>query len=105
MRFNDMELIGVGVGSLVLFLFAGDWLIPVSILTLWACLKLTSTGDRLYVLPLAMTFQWSQTSLGVFYQGLTGRTVPAIELSDYRPMVLIGSLRAFWRCPPASKRA
>ena len=89
MRFNDMELIGVGVGSLVLFLFAGDWLIPVSILTLWACLKLTSTGDRLYVLPLAMTFQWSQTSLGVFYQGLTGRTVPAIELSDYRPMVLI----------------
>ena len=37
-----------------------------------------------------MTFQWSQTSLGVFYHGLTGRTVPAIELSDYRPMVLIG---------------
>ena len=37
-----------------------------------------------------MTFQWSQTSLGVFYRGLTGRTLPAIELSDYRPMVLIG---------------
>jgi hypothetical protein len=90
MRFNDMELIGVGVGSLVLFLFAADWLVPVSILALWACLKLTSTGDRLFVLPLAMTFQWSQTSLGVFYHGLTGRTVQAIELSDYRPMVLIG---------------
>ena len=89
MRFNDVELIGVGVGSLVLFLFAGDWLVPVSILALWLCVKLTATGDRLYVLPLAMAFQWSQTCLGVFYQGLTGRTVPAIELSDYRPMVLI----------------
>ena len=90
MRFSDIELIGVGVGSLVLFLFSGDWLVLVSILTLWLCLKLSSTGDRLYVLPLAMTFQWSQTSLGVFYNGLTGRKLPAIELSDYRPMVLIG---------------
>jgi len=90
MRFSDMELVGVGAGSLVLFLFAGDWLPPLSILTLWLCVKLASTGDRLYVLPIAMTFQWSQTSLGIFYQVLTGRTVPAIELSDYRPMVLIG---------------
>jgi len=90
MRCNDMELVGVGLGSLVLFLFAGDWLLPVSIVTLWMCLKLTATGDRLYVLGLAMTFQWSQTSLGVFYHGLTGRTVPAIVSSDYRPMVLIG---------------
>jgi hypothetical protein len=90
MRFSDMEIIGVGVGSLVLFLFTGDWLALVSLLTLWLCLKLSSTGDRLYVLPLAMTFQWSQTSLGVFYNGLTGQKLPAIELSDYRPMVLIG---------------
>ena len=90
MRFSDIEIIGVAAGSLVLFLFSGDWLVLVSILTLWLCLKLSSTGDRLYVLPLAMTFQWSQTSLGVFYNGLTGRQLPAIELSDYRPMVLIG---------------
>jgi hypothetical protein len=90
MRVNDLELIGVGVGSMVLFLFAGDWLVPASMLTLWACVKLSVTGDRLYVLPVAVTFQWSQTSLGVFYHGLTGRTVPAIELSDYRPMVVIG---------------
>jgi hypothetical protein len=90
MRFSDLEIIGVAVGSLVLFLFSGDWLVLVSILTLWLCLKLSTTGDRLYVLPLAMTFQWSQTSLGVFYNGLTGRQLPAIELSDYRPMVLIG---------------
>jgi hypothetical protein len=90
MRFSDVELVGVGVGSLVLFLLSSDWLVLVSMLTLWMCLKLASTGDRLYVLPLAMTFQWSQTSLGVFYHGLTGRPLPAIESSDYRPMVLIG---------------
>jgi len=52
--------------------------------------KLVSVGNRLYVLPLAFTFHWNQTSLGVFYNGLTGRALTAIDGSDYRPMVLIG---------------
>jgi hypothetical protein len=89
MRYNELELVGVGVGCLVLYVFGGDWLLIASVLTLWTCLKLTATDDRLYVLPLAMMFQWSQTSLGLFYFHLTGRTLPAITASDYRPMVLI----------------
>ena len=56
--------------------------------TLWACLKLTSTGDRLYVLPLAIDVPVvADAASGVFYHGLTGRKVPAISGSDYRPMV------------------
>jgi hypothetical protein len=89
MRLNDLELIGVGVGALVLYVWAGDWLMPLCALTLWVCLRLTQTHDRLYVLPLAVAFQWSQTSLGVFYNGFTGRELMAISGSDYRPMVVI----------------
>jgi uncharacterized membrane protein len=90
MRVNDLELIGFGVGALVAYLWTGDWLIPASMLVLWLCIKLVSTDDRLYVLPLALTFQWSQTTLGLFYYDFSGRTVPAIDSSDYRPMVFIG---------------
>jgi hypothetical protein len=89
MRLNDLELIGVAVVAFVLFVWAGDWLMPVCALTLWTCLRLTQTHDRLYVLPLAVAFQWSQTSLGVFYNGFTGRKLMAISGSDYRPMVVI----------------
>ena len=88
-RSDNLELVGVGVGCLVLYVFAGDWLLVFSMLVLWACLKLTSTDDRLYVLPLAITFQWSQTSLGLIYLAASGRKVPAITGSDYRPMMLI----------------
>jgi type IV secretory pathway VirB3-like protein len=89
MRLSDLELIGVGLGAFVLYVWAGDWLLPACAITLWACLRLTQTHDRLYVLPLAVAFQWSQTSLGVFYNGFTGRPLMAISGSDYRPMVLI----------------
>lgn len=90
MRLSDLELIGVGVTAFVLFVWAGDWLMPACAVTLWACLRLTQTHDRLYVLPAAIAFQWSQTSLGVFYNGFTGRKLLAISGSDYRPMVVIG---------------
>jgi len=89
MRFSEIELISYGAIAFVVGLFANDWIAGASILTLFVGVKLVSTGDRLYVLPMAFTFHWMQTSLGVLYLGLTGRTVPTVELSDYRPMVLI----------------
>jgi len=87
MRFADIELIAVGLVGATVFFAVGDWLPVLSLLTLWLCIKLTTTNDRVYALPLALTFHWTQTSLGVFYNGLTGRQVPAIYSSDYRPMV------------------
>jgi hypothetical protein len=90
MRFSDLELVGVTLGTFVTYYICDDWIGPAAVLALWLCIKLVSTHDRLYVLPLALTFQWTQVTLGVFYRALTGREVPAHYNSDYRPMVLIG---------------
>lgn len=90
MRFKDLELILVGLATVVAYIVTDDWLPSVALLTLWLCLKLVATHDRLFSLPMALTFQWSQATLGVFYLGLTGRSVPAVYASNYRPMVLIG---------------
>jgi hypothetical protein len=90
MRINDRELMWAGLAALVVGLATNDWLASASLLTVLICVKLTWTGDGLFVLPLAVAFHWMETSLGVFYNGFTGRTLNTIELSDYRPMVLIG---------------
>jgi len=89
MRFADIELVAVGLVGATVYFAMGDWLAVLSLATLYLCVKLTMTNDQVFALPLAMAFQWSQTSLGVFYNGITGRTVPAIYSSDYRPMVML----------------
>jgi len=89
MRFADLELVAVGLTTFIAYAVIDDALAAAAVVVLWLCLKLTATHDRVYALPLAMCFHWSQTSLGVFYLGLTGRTVPAIYSSNYRPMVLL----------------
>ena len=89
MRTNDLELIGIAVIALVAGLAAGDWLAGASVLALMVCLKLVWTDDGLFVLPIALSFHWMQGSLGVMYFAVTGRSLPAIDSSDYRPMVLI----------------
>ena len=91
MRFSDLELIGVGLGTFTIWYLCDDWMAPAAVLVLWLCIKLVSTGDRLYVLPLALSFQWTQCTLGIFYKPLTGHEVQAHDASDYRPMVLIGT--------------
>jgi hypothetical protein len=89
MRFADLELLGVGLAAGVSFLFLDDWLAAAAIVVLWMAIKLTSTHDHVFALPMAMCFQWSQTCLGLLYHDVTGRSVPAITNSDYRPMVLL----------------
>lgn len=68
----------------------GHWLAGVAtavLLVVWALLR-SEEGPP--VLALAVTTQWLQVSGGVFYSGLTGRTLPAIEGSEYEPTVLMG---------------
>jgi hypothetical protein len=60
------------------------------VLVLWAAWRYLPADDGPPILAMAFTFQWVQVTIGVFYHGITGRTLDAIELSDYRPMVLIG---------------
>jgi hypothetical protein len=90
MRFFDAELLTYGGIAVLVGLIADDWLTGASILTLLVGVKLVSTRDGLFVFPLAFTFHWMQTSIGLLYLTIAGRAVPTVELSDYRPMVLVG---------------
>jgi hypothetical protein len=89
MRITDLDLILLGVAGLLAGLVCGDWLAGAAAMTLLICARLVWTGDNLFVLPMALAFHWMQGTIGVFYLGLTGREVPAVYDSDYRPMVLI----------------
>jgi hypothetical protein len=90
MRFSEIQLLTYAGVAFLVGLFADDWIAGASILTLIVGVRLVSTDDHLFVLPMAFTFHWLQTSIGVMYLGFAGRAVPTVELSDYRPMVLVG---------------
>jgi hypothetical protein len=89
MRISDLDLIALGAAGLLAGIVTGDWLTGVSIMTLMICVRLVRTDDRLFVLPIAVSFQWMQGNIGLIYLGLTGREVTAIYDSDWRPMVMI----------------
>lgn len=90
MRLSHSELLSVTLVTAVGWLYADDWLIGASILVLWLIWKLTATRDGMFVVPMALTFQWVQSTIGLFYLDFFGRSVAAIDRSDWRPMVMIG---------------
>jgi hypothetical protein len=78
-------IIGCGIAWMVI----DDWLAPVALFLLWAIWRLLPATEGPPTLAMALSFQWTQAAIGVFYHGLTGRPMEAIEKSDYRPMVLM----------------
>jgi hypothetical protein len=90
MRLSYTELLGVTLITVLGTLYSDDALLGASIVVLWLIWKLTMTHDGMFVVPMALTFQWAQSTLGLFYLGFFGRSVEAIDRSDYRPMVMIG---------------
>jgi hypothetical protein len=90
MRLNFRELLSVTLITVSGALYTDDWLIGASILVLWLIWKLTMTRDGMFVVPMALTFQWVQSTIGLFYLDFFGRSVDAIQRSDWRPMVMIG---------------
>lgn len=68
----------------------GDWLAPLATLLLIAIWRYLRSEEGPPVLALALTFQWAQTAIGLYYHGITGRPLEAILFSDYRTMVLLG---------------
>jgi hypothetical protein len=90
MRLNHVELFAVTLITAFAALYTDDVLIGASIIVLWLIWKLTMTHDGMFVVPLALTFQWVQSTLGLFYLDFFGRSVDAVNRSDYRPMVMIG---------------
>ena len=84
------EAVVGGALCLAAWYFARDWIAGLAVLVLWAGWRYLPHEDGPPVLAMAFTFQWLQVTIGLFYFGITGRSLEAVELSDYRPMVLIG---------------
>jgi hypothetical protein len=88
-RSNRVWLAAAAVMSLAAYV-VDDWIAPVAVGVLWLAWHNLRDDDGLPILPMAITFQWVQVTLGVWYHALTGRPLATMILSDYRPMVLIG---------------
>ncbi len=82
--------IALGLASAGVWFLAEDWIPAVALWVLCAGWRYLPTGDGPPVLPMAFTFQWMQVTLGLYYYAFTGYQSPAMVLSDYRAMVLIG---------------
>jgi hypothetical protein len=83
-------MVVAGVVTMIVATYAcGHWLAGLAVGVLLAGWRLLRTPDAPPVLALAFTFQWVQVALGVFYMGLTGAALPAVD-TDWETMVLIG---------------
>jgi hypothetical protein len=82
-------LINAAMVGISIYLF-GHWVAGVAVAVLILIWKLLPQGEGPPVLALALTAQWVQISIGVFYVGLTGRELEATINSEWVPMVLIG---------------
>ena len=67
-----------------------DWIAMPAMVILWLAWKYLRDNDGLPILSMAMTFQWVQVTVGIGYFAATGRRLATMDISDYRPMVLIG---------------
>lgn len=81
---------GVAAAAAGAWIIAADWIAAAGIVVLCAGWRYLRSADGLPVLAMAFTFQWAQITIGVYYHALTRRSMDTMDLSDYRPMVLIG---------------
>lgn len=88
---QSINLFGIVLAvAIAAYFVTNDWLGAAGVIVLWAGWQFLPTIGGPPILQLAFTHQWMQIFLGLYYHGLTGRKLEAIELSDYRPMVMIG---------------
>jgi hypothetical protein len=84
------ELVACALASAFGGLLTDDWIGAAAVATLWLVWKYMRDQNGLPIVAMALTFQWMQVTIGIWYVALTGRRLDAMTLSDYRPMVLIG---------------
>jgi hypothetical protein len=84
------KLMAMASVAIVATLFAEDWIAGVAVCVLWVGWQYLRSDEGPPVLALAFSFQWVQVVSGIFYYGASRRVLPAMDVSDYRPMVLIG---------------
>ena len=70
--------------------WTGYWVTGVAVAVLMLVWELLATGEGPPVLALALTYQWMQVTIGIFYTTLTGQELDAMVETDWQTMVLIG---------------
>jgi hypothetical protein len=78
-------------GTVIVFsLLAQDWIAGLGILILAAIWHFLRTDSGPPVLALALTMQWIQVTSAIYYDAIFGRRIASMDVTDYRPTVLIG---------------
>jgi hypothetical protein len=70
--------------------WTGYWIAGLAVAVLFLIWALLSTAEGPPVLALAMTYQWMQVTIGVFYSVLTGEELEAMYQTDWQRMMLVG---------------
>jgi len=70
--------------------WTGYWITGAAVAVLFLVWFLLASGEGPPVLALALTYQWMQVSIGIFYTTITGRELDAMVETDWQTMVLIG---------------
>ena len=78
--------------ALVMFAvsWTGYWIAGLAVAVLFLIWALLSTAEGPPVLALALTYQWTQVTIGLFYSTLTGEELEAMYQTDWQRMMLIG---------------
>ena len=70
--------------------WTGYWVAGLAVAVLLLVWALLGSGEGPPVLALALTYQWMQVTIGIFYSALTGVELEAFYTTDWQRMVLIG---------------
>jgi hypothetical protein len=70
--------------------WTGYWIAGLAVAVLFLIWALLSTAEGPPVLALALTYQWMQVTIGLFYSTLTGEELEAMYQTDWQRMMLIG---------------
>lgn len=70
--------------------WTGYWIAGLAVAVLFLVWFLLASGEGPPVLALALTYQWMQVTIGIFYATITGRELDAMLETDWQTMVLIG---------------
>ena len=70
--------------------WTGYWITGLAVAVLLLVWELLGTLEGPPVLALALSYQWMQVTIGIFYAAVTGIQLPAMIETDWQTMVLIG---------------
>ncbi|MGE3277953.1 MAG: hypothetical protein AB7O67_22790 [Vicinamibacterales bacterium] len=88
---SGRRLLSIGLAAgVVVGLAMGNVQAGVAVAVLGLIWAMLQTPGLPPVLALALTFQWTQVTVGLYYSWLTGRPMETMVLSDYVTMIWIG---------------